>query len=128
MALMRDSGGDAVLAWGGSLHAARKSFGGPWRFWKMDVRAGGAKFPLGQLVMTQGASSALSVADITAAVRRHVQGDWGEVDQEDWRENDLSLEEGFRLLSAYTSEGGEQFWIITEADRSVTTVLLPSEY
>ncbi len=94
----------------------------------MAAECGGAKFPLGHLVMTQGASQVLSVEDVTAAVRRHIQGDWGEVDQDDWRENDLSLKEGFRLLSAYTSKEGERFWIITEADRSATTVLLPSEY
>lgn len=94
----------------------------------MSTGAGGAKFPLGQLVMTQGASQSLSVEDVTAAVRRHVQGDWGEVDKADWRENDLSLKEGFRILSVYTAKDGERFWIITEADRSATTVLLPSEY
>lgn len=65
---------------------------------------------------------------VTAAARRHVQGDWGEVDQDDGRENDLSLKEGFRPLSAYTSKEGERLWIITEDDRSATTVLLPSEY
>jgi hypothetical protein len=57
-----------------------------------------------------------------------VQGDWGEVVEDDWWENDLSLEEGYRLVSAYTSSAGTPFWVITEADRSVTTVLLPSGY
>lgn len=94
----------------------------------MAAGDGGAKFPLGQLVMTPGASHALTAEDVTAAVRRHVRGDWGEVEEDDRRENELSLREGFRLLSAYTSGDGEPFWIITEADRSATTVLLPGEY
>lgn len=94
----------------------------------MDDGMSGARFPLGKLAMTPGASEALSAEDVTAAVRRHVRGDWGEVDRDDWRENDLSLKVGHRLVSAYTSKGGERFWIITEADRSATTVLLPSEY
>ncbi|MDE3075945.1 MAG: plasmid related protein [Chloroflexota bacterium] len=59
---------------------------------------------------------------------RHVSGDWGELDEEDKAENELSLREGFRLLSAYTLRNGEKIWIITEADRSVTTLLLPDEY
>ena len=59
---------------------------------------------------------------------RHLSGDWGDHSDEDRRENDLSLREGFRLLSAYTTRHGTQFWIITEADRSVTTFLLPEEY
>lgn len=59
---------------------------------------------------------------------RHIAGDWGEVDEQDRRENELSLIHGFRLLSAYTLNSGTKIWIITEADRSVTTVLLPEEY
>jgi len=59
---------------------------------------------------------------------RHAQGDWGELCPEDAQENELSLREGFRLLSAYISSTGVKFWIITEADRSATTFLLPGEY
>lgn len=55
-------------------------------------------------------------------------GDWGDLDEEDRKENDLSVEEGFRILSAYELYTGEKVWIITEADRSSTTILLPSEY
>jgi hypothetical protein len=87
-----------------------------------------AKFSPGQIVATPGALEDLSQEDITKALRRHLSGDWGELDEHDRRENELSLQKGFRLLSAYTSSGGTRFWIITEADRSVTTVLLPSEY
>jgi hypothetical protein len=87
-----------------------------------------AKFSPGQIVATPGALQELTQQDITQAMRRHLTGDWGELDEHDKRENELSLQKGFRLLSAYTSSGGTRFWIITEADRSVTTVLLPSEY
>jgi hypothetical protein len=59
---------------------------------------------------------------------RHLAGYWGDVDEHDRRENELSLIHGFRLLSAYTLNSGSKIWIITEADRSVTTVLLPDEY
>ena len=62
------------------------------------------------------------------AIHRHAVGDWGELDPEDRKENDLSLKQGFRVLSAYTDREGTKFWIITEADRSVTTFLLPAEY
>jgi hypothetical protein len=66
--------------------------------------------------------------DITAALDRHVIGDWGEVGEEDREENEMSLEEGSRLLSVYVGENGAKFWVITEADRSATTVLLPEDY
>ena len=61
-------------------------------------------------------------------LQRHLAGDWGDVDEHDRRENELSLQYGWRLLSSYTLSTGVKFWIITEADRSVTTFLLPSEY
>ena len=84
--------------------------------------------PLGQLVMTPAAAAALAQPDVVTALRRHASGDWGEVDDDDRRANDAALTDGTRLLSAYTSAGGTSFWIITEADRSSTTILLPSEY
>ena len=58
---------------------------------------------------------------------RHVTGDWGDLGEEDKKENELSVKKGFRILSAYTLKNGERAWIITEADRSVTTILLPSD-
>lgn len=87
-------------------------------------------FQLGQLVATPGALAAFSEAGETPLpyIARHSQGDWGELDQEDVQENQYSLENGFRLLSAYRLRDGSKIWIITEADRSATTVLLPSEY
>ena len=86
-----------------------------------------AKFPLGQVAMTANAADQLAAEDIQKALTRHVAGDWGEVCEEDRKENELSLKEGFRLLSVYGT-GETKFWIITEADRSVTTVLLPEDY
>ena len=59
---------------------------------------------------------------------RHVSGDWGEVPEADKQENEVSVEQGFRILSAYTTSAGDRIWILTEADRSVTSILLPSEY
>lgn len=84
--------------------------------------------PLGQTVITPGAFAALDESDLRNAISRHVRGDWGEVDPDDWAENELSYEKGFRILSVYNASNGTRFWIITEADRSVTTVLLPEEY
>jgi hypothetical protein len=88
----------------------------------------GARFPLGKTFCTPGALEALNPEQITSAILRHSRGDWGLVDAEDAAENELALKEGFRLLSAYEDDKKTRFWIITEADRSVTTVLLPSEY
>lgn len=88
------------------------------------------KFSLGQIVATPGALRAFeeSGEDLFEFLFRHASGDWGELDEEDKRENELSLVHGFRLLSAYKLRSGEKIWIITEADRSVTTLLLPDEY
>lgn len=86
------------------------------------------QFPLGQTVITPGALAALKPEDTLTALSRHVRGDWGELDPEDQLENERSLKAGYRLLSAYRSQDGTRFWVITEADRSVTTILLPSEY
>ena len=85
-------------------------------------------FKLGQTVITPNAMNQLQADDVYAALRRHAGGDWGEVDAADRAENDLSLREGFRLLSVYSDRNHVRFWIITEADRSVTTVLLPEDY
>ena len=88
------------------------------------------KFLLGQIVATPGALDALLTAGLTPAVflRRHVTGDWGDVDDHDRHENERSLTQGFRILSAYTPPTGVRIWIITEADRSSTCLLLPEEY
>jgi hypothetical protein len=89
-----------------------------------------ARFPPGRIVATPGALAALEEAGASPGIflKRHLTGDWGEVDDHDRRENELSVVQGFRLLSAYTLSNGTKLWIITEADRSATTLLLPSEY
>ena len=89
-----------------------------------------ANFPLGQVVATPGALLALQATGQSPLqfLQRHAQGDWGELDQADIAENELSLVNGLRLLSAYSLSDGTRIWIITEADRSVTALLLPEEY
>jgi hypothetical protein len=89
-----------------------------------------ARFTLGQTFITPGAEAALQLAGQTAIefLRRHMSGDWGELSNDDVKENEFSLEQGFRLLSRYQTTRGERIWIITEADRSATTILLPLEY
>lgn len=86
-------------------------------------------FSLGQIVATPALLRHFEQHQIDARqyLKRHVTGDFGELDEEDEAENRLSIEQGFRILSAYLI-AGERVWIITEADRSVTTLLFPSEY
>lgn len=86
------------------------------------------RFKLGQLLATPGAIDAFNGGSFWPYIKRHCQGDWGEICEEDKAENELSLKHGFRLLSAYTIPNGCKVWIITEADRSATTILLPEEY
>ena len=87
-------------------------------------------FELGQIVATPGALAALKKSGQQPGefLTHHVHREWGDVPDEDRRENEYSLEHGFRLLSAYKTNAGDRLWIITEADRSVTTLLLPEEY
>lgn len=85
-------------------------------------------FPLGRVVVTNGIMDTIPPEDVLLGVQRHSQGDWGELCGHDWQENELSLKEGFRLLSSYRTGDGTKFWVITEHDRSYTTVLLPAEY
>lgn len=84
--------------------------------------------PLGQTVATPAALGVLTPPDMVAGLRRHTAGDWGDVDAHDRAANDDALTTGGRLLSVYRSANGTTFWVITEADRSVTTVLLPEDY
>ena len=87
-------------------------------------------FALGRLVATPGVLEVLVHAGQSPSefLLRHQGGDWGDCCEEDARENDLSVKQGFRILSVYETCKGEKLWVITEADRSVTTLLLPSEY
>jgi hypothetical protein len=89
---------------------------------------GASKFPLGQVVITRNAKDQLHPADVPLALNRHASGDWGNVDEHDRRENEISLAQNLRLFSVYHDQNGVKFWIITEADRSATTVLLPEDY
>ena len=94
----------------------------------MNTMVGKPKFSLGQILATPGALAALQESGQTPQffLARHVRGDWGEVCAEDKLLNDQALVDGSRLLSAYTTLKGTKLWIITEADRSATTILLPS--
>src|SRR5262249_37743954 len=102
---------------------------------EMTDKPPGAKFPLGRLVATPGAIEALAESGQTPAffIDRHLRGDWGDVDAEDWQANDRALQDGSRLLSAYRTLKGKKLWVITEAagddgKRAATTILLPDEY
>jgi hypothetical protein len=94
----------------------------------MEGNGMGKDFKLGQTVITANAKAKLDPVDVIVGLARHSRGDWGDVCKQDAAENELSLREGFRLLSAYKDRNSTKFWIITEADRSVTTVLLPEDY
>jgi hypothetical protein len=87
-------------------------------------------FPPGRMVATPDALALLDETHTSPLefLSRHLRGDWGDLDQEDKTENELSLKHGFRLLSSYQVTESEKLWVITEADRSVTTLLLPEEY
>jgi hypothetical protein len=86
--------------------------------------------PLGRLVATPAALEALTQAgqSYVEFVDRHRRGDWGEVGGDDWELNDRSLEDGSRVLSAYRTRNDVRIWVVTEADRSSTCILLPGEY
>jgi hypothetical protein len=89
-------------------------------------------FAAGQIFATPGVLAACARAHLDACLARHLRGDWGLVGAEDQAENQFSLHEGFRILSAYPLDparpDGARFWIITEGDRSITTFQLPGEY
>lgn len=85
-------------------------------------------FALGQLYITKNALSTLKAIDMTTALSRFSRGDWGDVDKEDWEANEQALKHGGRLMGVYRDRNGTKFWIITEADRSTTTILLPEDY
>lgn len=98
---------------------------------KVEVKG---KFPLGQLVMTRGVIDRVASGDshfirfALDSLRRHANCDWGDMSDEDKKENDFSLDKYLRIFSAYEVPELPKIWIITEADRSVTTILFPEEY
>jgi hypothetical protein len=96
----------------------------------MDTNRLLSKFPLGRVVATPGALKALEDAHQNPFefLERHQAGDWGELCEEDKKENEFSVLHGFRILSAYRTRNNVKLWVITEADRSSTCLLLPCEY
>lgn len=100
----------------------------PERECQMSGRLARPKFPLGQMVVTANANAVLPELDVVLALQRHHSGDWGDVDDHDRQMNEAALRNGERLFSIYKSVRGQKFYVITEWDRSVTTVLLPEDY
>lgn len=86
------------------------------------------KFELGQVLITPGAHDDLDLKDVASSLVRHAGGDFGDMSEEDKAYNEEALETGGRIMSAYRDRNGVKFWIITEHDRSATTILLPDEY
>jgi hypothetical protein len=85
-------------------------------------------FSLGRVVITPNALGQLTSGDIQRGLQRHQVGDWGDLGEKDWQENDSALRMGLRLLSTYRAASGVTFWIITESSRKVTTLLMPEDY
>jgi hypothetical protein len=85
------------------------------------------KFRPGSVVTTLGALEVATQEQLDRLVARHLSGDWGEIDQEDAAANEQALTHGGRVMSVY-DVNGEKLWVITEADRSATTVMTPGEY
>ena len=83
---------------------------------------------LGRIVATPNTVQSITQDDILTGIQRHQAGDWGDLSEDDRAANDTALVQGTRIVSAYNTGNGTRFWIITEADRSVTTVLLPEDY
>jgi hypothetical protein len=83
--------------------------------------------PLGRVVVTKTAFETIAPYDIGAAIGNHKNCNWGAVSDEDWVRNNEAVTQGHQIVSAYKSKAGERFWIITEADRSCTTVLLSGD-
>ena len=99
----------------------------------MEPVASKKLFETGKIVVTRGVMDAMVekqsfAAFVCRSMSRHRRGEWGDISSADKLENELSLDQGFRLLSACETRGLPRIWIITEADRSVTTVLFPEEY
>jgi hypothetical protein len=94
------------------------------------MKSATAKFDMGLVYATNGALAAFEKTDESSLVylMRHVSGDWGDVSEDDRRSNAFALDNGLRLFSAFHLADGTKLWVITEADRSMTTMLLPSEY
>jgi hypothetical protein len=88
------------------------------------------RFALGGMRITPFATDALQKSgdNVALLIRRHMSGDWGDLDDYDKTQNDEGVERGLRILSSYTLSSGDRLWVITEGDRSATTVMTPDEY
>ena len=93
----------------------------------MTLNVIGSQFNAGYLVITQGVSE-LPQDEVWHNLVRHMKGDWGELEEFDREQNERAVGHGGRLMSRYSTSSGTVFWIITEHDRSYTTILLPAEY
>ena len=87
-----------------------------------------SRLQLGKVVITANAQEELDPVDVLESVSKHQHHDWGNMCEEDKNQNDLAVEEGLRIHSSYKDRNNKEFWIITEYDRSVTTILLPEDY
>ena len=94
----------------------------------LEIPVCGQLFQFGKVAITAAAMQALSPMDVAVALDRHATGDWGTVCEDDWESNDLALGEFGRILSTYQAKDQTVFWIITEWNRTATTILLPSDY
>ncbi|WP_081075374.1 hypothetical protein [Burkholderia anthina] len=90
----------------------------------------GPRFELGRILATPAALSVVANANVSIVhlLSRHVCGDWGDLSDSDREQNELAVKAGARLLSSYVLANGQTVWLITEWDRSVTTLLLPGDY
>ena len=88
---------------------------------------GRPRFPLGRVRMSKKARESLTYADALNGLRSHAIGEWGLLSDDEWWENELSLRQGYQLMSIHLASNGNRFWIVTEADRSLTTIRLPTE-
>jgi hypothetical protein len=94
----------------------------------MSAKLAMARFRVGRIVCTANILAQVPNEDILEGIKRHQAGDWGDVGEQDGAKNELALKQGLRLWSVYHTTAGVKFWIITEADRLTTTVLLPAEF
>jgi hypothetical protein len=94
----------------------------------MSAQLAAARFRCGRIVCTANILAQVRNEDILEGIKRHQAGEWGDVDEHDRTKNELALAQGLRLWSVYHTGGGIKFWIITEADRRATTILLPEDY
>ena len=94
----------------------------------MDSRIDLVTVQLGNVFVTRYAAKLLNKDDVFTALGQHLTTDWGGLELQDWKANDEALEFGGRILSSYRDKDANKFWIITEGDRSSTTILLPQEY